>query len=206
MGSETIQKGSVMPLPVAAHDDAEQESTAIMEQPQKSSEAADSIQTQLVNISGSMMIQTWLAFIIAALVLGKLLWKPILTAIEKRENDIRDSIEQADRARAEAAEFDKSKHRMAAKTDKEVEEKLARAEQEVVRLKEVAERDARQAAAIRLRKAEEQIAIEAAEAKKALKAATVEEIGTILEKLLSQELTGTQMEKYQEAMLREVEP
>lgn len=58
--------------------------------------------TSAIDISGKMILLTWIAFGIAAILLHRLAWKPILRALEKRERDIRVSLDDADRARKEA--------------------------------------------------------------------------------------------------------
>ena len=54
--------------------------------------------------SDKMILLTWLAFGIAALCLHKLLWKPILRAVEGREKAISDALDGAAVARKELSE------------------------------------------------------------------------------------------------------
>ena len=48
-----------------------------------------------------MLLLTWFTFFLLLAVLYKFAWKPILAALDERENNIRQSIEGADKARAE---------------------------------------------------------------------------------------------------------
>src|SRR5919204_661776 len=57
----------------------------------------------LVSPDVGLMIWTLLAFLIALLVLRKYAWPAITEALDKRQRAIEDSIETAERARAEAA-------------------------------------------------------------------------------------------------------
>ena len=163
------------------------------------------VKTQIVDVSGSMLLQTWVAFIIVLVVLGKLLWKPVLRALEKREGDIKESLEQAERARTELAESGVSKQRILAEAGRVAEEKIRAAATEAERIKEEARQEAANATSERLKKADEQIAIEASETRKAVHSASVSEMGALLERILSQDLSEEQKEKYQKAMLHEVE-
>ena len=163
------------------------------------------VKTQIVDVSGSMLLQTWVAFIIVLVVLGKLLWKPVLRALEKREGDIKESLEQAERARTELAESGVSKQRILAEAGRVAEEKIRAAAAEAERIKEEARQEAANATSERLKKADEQIAIEASETRKAVHSASVSEMGALLERILSQDLSEEQKEKYQKAMLHEVE-
>ena len=163
------------------------------------------VKKQIVDVSGSMLLQTWVAFIIVLVVLGKLLWKPVLRALEKREGDIKESLEQAERARTELAESGVSKQRILAEAGRVAEEKIRAAATEAEPIKEEARQEAANATSERLKKADEQIAIEASETRKAVHSASVSEMGALLERILSQDLTEEQKEKYQKAMLHEVE-
>jgi F-type H+-transporting ATPase subunit b len=56
----------------------------------------------LLDVNPGLMIWTVITFILLLLILKKVAWKPILTALDKREKDIKDSLEKAEIAKAEA--------------------------------------------------------------------------------------------------------
>lgn len=56
----------------------------------------------LLTIDPGMVIWTFLVFFILLLVLKKFAWKPLLGALENRENAIRTDLERAEHARMEA--------------------------------------------------------------------------------------------------------
>jgi F-type H+-transporting ATPase subunit b len=58
--------------------------------------------TNAKGISNEMMLLTWLAFLITVILLHRLAWKPILRALDKRERDIRASLDDAARAHQQA--------------------------------------------------------------------------------------------------------
>ena len=53
-------------------------------------------------VSDTMVVLTWLAFLIACAALYKLAWKPISQALDRREDKIRQSLKDADDVRANA--------------------------------------------------------------------------------------------------------
>tara|TARA_B100001996_G_scaffold314847_1_gene257587 strand:- start:105 stop:686 length:582 start_codon:yes stop_codon:yes gene_type:complete len=61
----------------------------------------DSVPNPLVQLDPGLFIWTIITFIILFSVLAKFAWKPLLKALEKRENDIRSSIEDAEKAKVE---------------------------------------------------------------------------------------------------------
>jgi F-type H+-transporting ATPase subunit b len=56
----------------------------------------------LLDVNPGLMIWTVITFIVLLFVLKRVAWKPILTALDKRENDIKESLAQAEKAKDEA--------------------------------------------------------------------------------------------------------
>lgn len=56
----------------------------------------------LIDVNPGLIIWTVITFVILLFVLKKVAWKPILTALDQREASIRESIERAEQAKAEA--------------------------------------------------------------------------------------------------------
>jgi F-type H+-transporting ATPase subunit b len=56
----------------------------------------------LLDVNPGLMIWTVVTFVILLLILKKVAWKPILSALDKRENDIKEALEQAEKAKDEA--------------------------------------------------------------------------------------------------------
>ena len=72
---------------------------------QAETSAEDQSSNFLVSPNVGLMIWTLLAFIIAMLVLRKYAWPAITTALDKRQHAIEESIDVAERTRAEAQEL-----------------------------------------------------------------------------------------------------
>ena len=66
-----------------------------------SKEAQSSKPNPLVQLDPCLFIWTILTFLLLYLVLSKFAWKPLLKALESRENDIQSSIEDAEKAKSE---------------------------------------------------------------------------------------------------------
>jgi len=56
----------------------------------------------MLSLNPGMLVWTWVTFVALAIVLWKLAWKPLLAAVESRENNISDAIKKAENAREEA--------------------------------------------------------------------------------------------------------
>jgi len=62
--------------------------------------------TSLVNVSPSMVGLTWITFILMTFVLWKFAWRPILKALDMREDSIRKALDDAEKARSETADLE----------------------------------------------------------------------------------------------------
>jgi len=56
----------------------------------------------LLKVNGGLAFWTTLTFILLVVLLTKFAWKPILSALKQREDAIKDSLEQAEKAKDEA--------------------------------------------------------------------------------------------------------
>lgn len=59
----------------------------------------------LLSVNGGLAFWTTLTFILLLILLTKFAWKPILSALKQREDAIKDSLEQAGKARNEAKQI-----------------------------------------------------------------------------------------------------
>ncbi len=59
-----------------------------------------------LQVSAPMLGLTWLAFLFAAAILYKVAWKPILTILDRREDRIQRSLDQAEKMQREAERAD----------------------------------------------------------------------------------------------------
>jgi F-type H+-transporting ATPase subunit b len=89
----------------------------------------------LTNVDFGLFLWTFVLFALFAVVLGRFGWKPLLTIIEGREKSVREALEGAQSASAEAQALLTQHQELLRNTGKEREEILARAikEAELVR-------------------------------------------------------------------------
>jgi len=59
----------------------------------------------LLSVKGGLAFWTTLTFILLLILLTKFAWKPILSALKQREDAIKDSLEQAEKAKDEAKQI-----------------------------------------------------------------------------------------------------
>ncbi len=73
----------------------------------------------LLDVNPGLMIWTVVTFVILLLILKKVAWKPILTALDKRESDIRESLAQAEKAKEDARQILEQNQANLAKAEEE---------------------------------------------------------------------------------------
>ncbi len=151
-----------------------------------------------LTFDASMVLLTWVAFIIAAVLLGKLIWKPILKFLEERESEIKESLEDAAKARKAAADADVAAAETLAAAERqaraEADAQAAAVRQHIATL----EAEARDAIVARRKVAEADLAVEREATLRKLSEQAGAEIAYALERMLPGLLTEEQRQAYQE--------
>jgi len=167
-------------------------------------EPLQQLPSDVMQVSDKMILLTWLAFGIAAFSLHKLLWKPVLRAVEGRERSISEALEGAERARRELAEVETRRRESVARASAEAREVTARAAREAADTLARAEDETRAMAQRRIEEAQRSIAAEQRRAIEAVRSSAAEQLCDTLEQFLRNELTEEQRRAYQQTVVGEV--
>jgi F-type H+-transporting ATPase subunit b len=151
-----------------------------------------------------MIVLTWIAFAIAAVCLHKLLWKPILKVVEKREKDVDEALQGAANARQELSEAEAGKRKIIHQTEQDVRTMTEAATRTAAAIVARADTDARAAEQRRVAEAERVIQGEYRKAFEELRHNAADNIARTVEKLIRQHLTDEQKRAYHEEMLKEI--
>jgi F-type H+-transporting ATPase subunit b len=73
----------------------------------------------LIDVNPGLIFWTAITFILLLLILKKLAWKPILSALSQREDAIKDSLEKAEKAKEEAQKILQENQASIAKAEEE---------------------------------------------------------------------------------------
>lgn len=90
----------------------------------------------LIDVNPGLIIWTLITFIILLFVLKKVAWKPILNALEQRENAIKESLEKAEKAKEEAQKVLDTNQANLAKAEEESRKIIEQSRQFAEKLKE----------------------------------------------------------------------
>lgn len=100
----------------------------------------------LLDVNPGLMIWTVVTFIVLLLILKKVAWKPILAALDKRENDIKEALEQAEKAKEEAKQILAANQANLAKAEEESKKIIEQSRAYAETLKEQMIADSKEAA------------------------------------------------------------
>ncbi|MEK7670487.1 MAG: F0F1 ATP synthase subunit B [Bacteroidota bacterium] len=111
----------------------------------------------MFDINPGLSIWTTVVFVLLVIVLKRFAWKPILQALTEREEKIRGALEQADKARAEAAALLKQNEKNMARAEEEYQKMMREAKSLGEKMKEDIVNKARLQGQLELQRASEEI-------------------------------------------------
>ena len=142
----------------------------------------------MFEINPGLIVWTIITFLVLLSVMTKFAWKPILKMLEERESKIRIALEEADRARTEAAEMLKQNEKNLARAEEEYKKMIQEGKALAEKLKEDIVSKARQQAQQELKLAMEEIKRNVDAAKLQLRAEVADLAIKATEKILEEKL------------------
>jgi F-type H+-transporting ATPase subunit b len=142
----------------------------------------------MFEINPGLIVWTVITFVVLLSVMKKFAWKPILKMLEERESKIRTALEEADRARTEAAEMLKQNEKNLARAEEEYQKMIREGKALAEKLKEDIVTKAKQQAQQELKLATEEIQRNVDAAKLQLRAEVADLAIKATEKILAETL------------------
>jgi len=159
----------------------------------------------LVQPDPGLYIWTIATFLILLVLLAKFAWRPLLEALEKRQESIRQSLDDARQARQELERLHAESQRILAQARTEAEAIVARTRDDANRLREELRQKAQQEAGGILRNAEKQIELETARALQQIRQEAVDLSVAIASKLLQRNVTREDNERLIDETFKQLE-
>ena len=141
-----------------------------------------------LDVSGSMFLFTVVTFAIVAAALTKLVWRPMLNALDKREEYLKQSLEDADRIEQEMAGLGRKKEQILAEADEQGREILGRARKAGTEAERVIKDKAKEEASILMENAEREIRAAREKAQADLRKDSVDNAVALAGKLIQENL------------------
>jgi F-type H+-transporting ATPase subunit b len=143
----------------------------------------------LVQPDPGLFIWTIVTFLVLLALLAKFAWKPLLQALEQRQDAIRKSLDDAQRARHELEQIQQESPKILAAARTEADAILTSTRSDAERLREELKQKARTESANMVKSAEKQIEMETARALQQIRQEAVDLSVAIASKLIRRNLT-----------------
>ena len=159
----------------------------------------------LVQPDPGLFIWTIVTFLVLLALLAKFAWRPLLAALESRQNAIRKSLDDAVQAKAEMERLNQESARIIQAARAEADSIVTRSRTDGERLREEMKQKARAEAEAVVKNAERQIQLETARALQQIRRETVDLSIMIASKILQRNLSKEDNERLIEEALKQVE-
>jgi F-type H+-transporting ATPase subunit b len=159
----------------------------------------------LVQPDPGLFIWTILTFLVLLGLLAKFAWRPLLKALEGRQEAIKKSLEDADRAKEELARMQQESAKIIEQARVEADSILSRTRSDADRLREELKVRAKEEADTMIRNAEQQIQLQTRQALQQIRHEVGDIAVTIASKLLERNLTNEDNDRLIRETLRQLE-
>ena len=159
----------------------------------------------LVQVDPGLFIWTILTFVVLAGLLAKFAWRPLLNALESRQQAIRRSLDDADRAKEELARIQQESAKMIDRARGEVDLILTKTRSDAERLREDLKAKAKEEADAIIRNAAQQIQLQTRQALQQIRHEVGDMAVMIASKLLERNLAKEDNDRLITETLKQIE-
>ncbi len=159
----------------------------------------------LVQPDPGLFLWTILTFLVLLVLLAKFAWKPLLALLDRREEMIRQSLDDAEKAKQELQRLQQESKEILSKARVEAQSILAKSRSEAEKLKGEIRQEAKVQADSILRDAEKQIQVETEKAITFIKNEVVDLSLLVASKLIKKNLSKEDNQSLIEESLKQVE-
>jgi F-type H+-transporting ATPase subunit b len=159
----------------------------------------------LVQPDPGLYIWTIATFLVLLALLAKFAWRPLLEALEQRQESIRKSLDDARQAKQELERLQAESQRILAQARSEADAIVARTRDDAARLREELRHKAQQEASGIIRNAEQQIELETARALQQIRHEAVDLSIAIASKLLQRNVSREDNERLIDDTFKQLE-
>jgi F-type H+-transporting ATPase subunit b len=159
----------------------------------------------LVRPDPGLFIWTIVVFLVLVTLLRKFAWRPLLQALEARQQTIRQSLDDADRAKQELQRLQQESAQIVREARVEAEAIVSRSRSDAERLKEEIRQKARSDAESIVRTAERQIQLETQQALRQIREEAADMSVAIASKLIRRNLSKEDNQRLIEDALKQIE-
>ncbi len=152
----------------------------------------------------NMLILTWVTFFLLVAFLYKYAWRPILSALEVREESIRKSVEEAQKIKEELEKINEACEQVLQEAEDKSKEILAQSRKGAVEAAKIIEEKAKEQANILLENARRDIREEVEKAQANLREESVHIAVSLAGKLIAKNLDDEKNQKLLDEFIKEI--
>ncbi len=158
----------------------------------------------LLDVNPGLIIWTILTFLLLLIILKKVAWKPILSALDQREKDIKDSLEKAEKAKEDAQKILDENQATLAKAEEESKKIIEQSRSYAENLKEQMLKESKEQAKKLVEDAAEEIDRRKDSAFEELKDQVAKIVVNAAEKIMKQNLDADKNKHIVDSYLKDV--
>ncbi len=158
----------------------------------------------LMDPSKDMVFWTWVTFLVLLAILWKFAWGPILAALDKRESDIRDSVENAEKIKHELEALEATKEDIISKANEDAKEIIATARKAAVEASRIIDNNAKEKAKIMIENTMRELKTEEEKAQAMLRKESAEFAIAIAGKLIDENLDDDKNHQLTDRVIKEM--
>ncbi len=158
----------------------------------------------MFDINPGLMIWTVITFVVLVIALSRYAWKPLLKSLKDREDTIRQALDQAEKARAEAAELLRQNEQNLARAEEEYQKIIREGKTFAEKLKEEVVSRAHQQAQREIQQAKEEIQRDVDAAKQQLRNEVADLAVLAAGKILDETLDAQKHKKIVDGFLKQL--
>lgn len=152
----------------------------------------------------TLVLLTWITFLSLLAVLYKFAWKPILAALDKREETIRKSLEEADRIKEELREINQKREQLIREAEDKAKEIIDQGRNAAVEAARTIDRKAKEESQILLENAQREIKDASQEAQFELRKMSAQIAVELAGKLIEENLDSEKNRKLVNELIKHV--
>ena len=152
----------------------------------------------------SMLILTWVTFFILLGILYKFAWKPILNAVQAREDSIRKSVEEADQIKAELSRLEETIRAKMDEAQQKAQLIISESKKAAQESAKIFQEKAKEEAQIILTNARREIQEEAHKAQVQLKMESAKVAVALAEKIIRRSMDQEKSKRFIDDLIKEI--
>ncbi len=158
----------------------------------------------LMDPSKDMVIWTWVTFLALLAILWKFAWGPILASLDKRESDIRDSVDNAAKIKSELETLEATKEKIISSANEEAKDIVANARKAAVEASKVIDGNAKEKAKILIENTTRELKAEEEKARAILRKESADLAMAIAGKLIDENLDDEKNRQLTDKVIKEM--